>query len=247
MEKDKIKIVILAAGKGKRMQSDRPKSILPVKGKPMLRHLLESIRKFHPEKPFAVIGHGSEEIKKEMGDWCCYVLQDKQLGTGHAVSCAKEDCSGAEHILVLSGDQPFTSSETMQKMVEKHLSAGAKITFTIAELPDFSGWRKAFIPFGRILRKNGNAVGIREYKDLSEEEKNIKEVNAGCYVFDAEWLWKNLGKIKNENAQGEYYLTDLLQIASENGDKVEMVKIDPREALGANTKEELEILEKFAK
>ena len=125
------------------------------------------------------------------------------------------------------------------------MESGAKVTFTTTVLPDFLDWRKGFTAFGRILRKDGKVIGIKEFKDATEEEKKIKEVNAGCYIFNAEWLWKNLEKIKNENAQKEYYLTDLLHIASENNEKIETVKIDPREALGANTKEELEILEKL--
>ncbi|MFZ3015592.1 MAG: sugar phosphate nucleotidyltransferase, partial [Minisyncoccia bacterium] len=165
--------------------------------------------------------------------------------TGHAVSCAKGDCEEAEDIVVLSGDQPFIKAETIKNLIEKHLESDAKITFTTTILPDFLEWRKGFMGFGRILRKNSEVTGIREYKDASEEEKNIKEVNAGCYIFNAKWLWKNLEKIKNENAQNEYYLTDLFQIAREDNEKIGTINIEPHEALGANTKEELEILENF--
>lgn len=242
----KIKIVILAAGKGKRMESDLPKVLSQIKGKHMIRHVIESVGKIYNEKPYAVVGHKAELVKSEVGDLCFYVLQKEQLGTGHAVSCAKGDCEDAEDIVVLSGDQPFIKAETIKNLIEKHLGSGAKITFTTAVLPDFLDWRKAFIGFGRILRKDGEVIGIREYKDATEEEKNIKEVNAGCYIFNAEWLWKNLKKIKNENAQKEYYLTDLFHIASKNNDKIETIKIEPHEALGANTKEELEILERLA-
>jgi len=245
MKKNKIKIVILAAGKGKRMESDLPKVLSQVKGKHMIRHVIESVGKIHNEKPYAVVGHKAELVQSELGDLCFYILQKEQLGTGHAVSCAKGNCKDAENIVVLSGDQPFIKAETIKKLIKKHLESGAKVTFTTTVLPDFLDWRKGFTAFGRILRKDGKIAGIREYKDATEEEKEIKEVNAGCYIFNAEWLWKNLEKIKNENAQKEYYLTDLLHIASENNEKIETVKIDPREALGANTKEELAILEKL--
>jgi len=241
----KIKIVILAAGKGKRMESNLPKVLSPLKGKHMIRHLIETISKAHDEKPYVVVGHQGELVQSELGDLCFYVLQKEQLGTGHAVSCTKGDCEDAEDIIIFYGDQPFIEVKTIKNLIEKHLESGAKITFTTAILSDFLDWRKAFMGFGRIIRKNEKVVGIREYKDATEEEKNIKEVNAGCSIFNAKWLWKNLDKIKNENVQKEYYLTDLFRIASENGDKVETIEIEPREALGANTKEELEILEKF--
>lgn len=241
----KIKIVILAGGKGKRMQSDLPKVLMPLKNKPMISRIISEIQKISDEKPVAIVGHKAEEVKKELGDLCFYALQKEQLGTGHAVSCAKGDCVGAEQIVVLSGDQPFISAKTIVNLIEKQLSSKAKITFTTTKVPDFLDWRKAFLGFGRILRKNGEVIGIKEYKDANEEEKNITEVNAGCYCFEAEWLWKNLNKIKADNNQKEYYLTDLFKIAGDEGKKIETVKIDNHEALGANSKEELEILENF--
>ncbi len=245
MNSRKIKIIILAAGKGKRMQSDLPKVLAPLKGRHMIKHVIESIKKASNEIPIAIIGHQAELVKSELGDTCCYAIQEEQLGTGHAVSCAKDSCEDAENIMVLSGDQPFISPETIKNLINKHLDSGAKITFTTTELPDFEDWRKSFIAFGRILRKDGEVVGIREFRDATPEERDIKEVNAGCYVFNAKWLWENLEKIKNENAQNEYYLTDLFKIARDENEKIETVKINNREALGANTKEELEILERF--
>lgn len=245
-KKDEFEILILAAGKGKRMQSELPKVLITLKDKPMIKHILGSIEKAFHKKPIAIVGHKAELVKSELGDLCFYVLQSEQLGTGHAISCAKDICKKAEHIIVLSGDQPFITPETIKELMDKHLKSKSKITFTTTEVSDYEEWRKAFLGFGRILRKNGEVIGIREYKDANEEEKQIKEVNAGCYSFDAAWLWENLEKIKNNNVQNEYYLTDLFKIASENGDKIETIKINTHEALGANTKEELEILEKFA-
>jgi bifunctional UDP-N-acetylglucosamine pyrophosphorylase/glucosamine-1-phosphate N-acetyltransferase len=244
-KKDNFEILILAAGKGTRMQSDLPKVLIPLRGKVMIKHVLESIEKAFHKKSLAIIGHKAKLVKSELKNSCFYVLQKKQLGTGHAVSCAKNKCIEAKHIIVLSGDQPFISPKTIKKLMEKHLKAKTKITFATTKIVDFKDWRKAFIGFGRIQRKNGKIIGIREYKDANEKEKNIKEVNAGCYAFEAKWLWKNLIKIKNNNIQKEYYLTDLFQIASKNKNKIEAIKIEPHEALGANSKEELEILEKF--
>lgn len=246
MPNEKVKILILAGGKGKRMQSENPKVLAELKGKHMIRHLLKSVKKFSAEKPIVIVGYKAELVKKELGDSCIYVLQKELLGTGHAVSSAEDACGDARHVVVLSGDQPFISSETIKNLIAKHLTHKTKITFATTALQDFEEWRRAFLSFGRILREGGEILGIREYRDATETEKSIKEVNAGCYAFETGWLWKNLSKIKNENAQSEYYLTDLIKIAIEQREKIESVSIDPKEALGANTKEELEILEKFA-
>jgi bifunctional UDP-N-acetylglucosamine pyrophosphorylase/glucosamine-1-phosphate N-acetyltransferase len=246
-ENGKIKILILAGGKGKRMQSYLPKCLSPLCGKHMIKHLIEAVSQITHEKPIAIIGYLGDLVKKEMGNLCDYAYQSEPLGTGHAVASAKKECENAENILVMSGDQPFISPETIKNLILKHKESNAVITFTTTVVPDFEDWRKAFIAFGRILRQENKVIGIREFKDASEEERLIKEVNAGCYMFKANWLWKNLTKIKNDNIQNEYYLTDLFKIASEENEKIETVQIEPKEALGANTKEELEILEKFAK
>lgn len=244
---EKTKIVIMAAGKGTRMESDLPKVLAPLKGKPMIRHLLETMSKIYKGKPIAIVGYKKELVKKELGNLCSYALQKKQLGTAHAVACAEKKCGNAENIIVLSSDQPYVKEETIIESLKKHKKSKAKITFTTTVVPNFEGWRKYFLSHGRILRKKREIIGIREYKDASEKEKRIKEVNtACCYVFDAKWLWKNLKKVKNENLKGEYYLTDLIQIARDSGEKIENIKMENYESLGANSKEELEILEKFA-
>jgi bifunctional UDP-N-acetylglucosamine pyrophosphorylase/glucosamine-1-phosphate N-acetyltransferase len=242
----KIKFLILAAGKGTRMNSDLPKVLAPLGGKPMIRHLLETISKVYDDKPIVIVGYKAELVKAELGDSCIYALQKEQLGTGHAVFSAKDYCEDADEIVVLSGDQPFVKAETIKKTIEKHETEKAKITFTTTEIPDFLDWRKYFIPLGRILRKNGEIVGIREYKDANEEEKEIREINtACCYIFDAKWLWENLPKIKNNNAKNEFYITDLFYIASDEKENIETVKMSPEESMGANSKEDLEILQKF--
>lgn len=248
MEKDieKIKIVILAGGKGKRMESDLPKVLAPLGGKPMISHVLSAVSGFTSAKPVSIVGHMADLVQDTLGDLSFYSFQKEQLGTGHAVSCARGECGDAEHVVVLSGDQPFITAETIQRLISEHLTSGAKVTLTTTQVQDFEDWRKGFQAYGRIIRDDSdNLVEIKEYKDATEKERNIKEVNAGCYIFDAEWLWKNLEKIKNENAQKEYYLTDLLRIAKNDNEKIASITIDSREALGANTKEELQILEKL--
>ncbi len=241
---NKIKIVILAAGKGKRMQNDLPKVLEQLKGKSMIEHVLDSSKNITSSKPILVVGHKAEMVKDKLGDLCFYVDQSEQLGTGHAVSCAKGQCADAEHVVVLSGDQPYISSTTIKKLVARHVETNAKITFTTVDVPDFENWRKGFYALGRVLREDGEISGIREFRDASEEERNIKEINAGgCYIFESKWLWENLSKIQNNNAQNEYYLTELFKMAKEQGEKIETIKIDPREGYGVNTKEELNVLE----
>ena len=228
------------------MNHDLPKVLAPLGGKPMIKHLLKTISEIYDGKPIAIVGHKAELVKEELGNSCEYALQKEQLGTAHAVFSAKEYCDDAEEIVVVSGDQPFVKKDTLKKTIEKHENSKAKITFTTTEIPDFLDWRKAFFALGRVLRKDGEVIGIREYKDASEEEKNVKEINtACCYVFDAKWLWENIPKIKNDNAKKEFYLTDLFHIAFDEKEKIETIKMDPYESLGANTREDLEVLEKF--
>jgi bifunctional UDP-N-acetylglucosamine pyrophosphorylase/glucosamine-1-phosphate N-acetyltransferase len=242
----KIRIIILAAGKGTRMKSELPKVLAPLRGQHMIRHLLESVEKSGIDpRPIVVVGHEKELVMKELGSKYEYVVQEELLGTGHAVACAQVACAEAENVIVISGDQPFIKTETIKNLLNKHLSSAAKLTITTALLPDFQDWREAFIKYGRIIR-DGAKIIDREYKDANEEEKKITEVNVSLYAFNTKWLWENYKKINSHNnAQKEYYLTDLWQIASQNGDKMESVQIDPAEALGANSKEELEILENF--
>ncbi len=244
--KSKTRIIILAAGKGTRMESPRPKVLAQLKGQHMIKHLLESVEKsLIDSRPIIVVGYEKDLVVKELGDKYQYVNQEEQLGTGHAVYAAKNACEGVENVIVISGDQPFIKTETIKNLLTKHLNSRAKITITTTDVPDFDDWRKPFLKFGRVLRKD-NKIVDREFKDANEEERNIKELNTSCYAFDAKWLWNNFIKIDNKkNTQKEYYLTDLWQIASENGEKIETIKIDPREALGANSKEELELLEKL--
>ena len=243
---EKVRIVILAAGKGVRMKSDRPKALAPLGGKPMIKHLLESVDETGVDKkPIIVVGYEKELVIKELGDKYEYVVQAEQLGTGHAVMVARDACRDAKNIVVISGDQPFIKSNTIKKLLDKHLNSGANLTISTTLLPDFEDWREAFVTYGRIIRKDGKIID-REIKDCSEEELKIKEVNVSCFAFRADWLWNNINKLdRNKNAQKEYQLTDLWQIASENNEKIVDMQIDAKETLGVNSKEELEILEKL--
>jgi len=245
---DKVKIIILAGGKGTRMRHELPKVLVPLKGKPMIKHLIESVERSGVcDKPCIVVGYGRELVQKELGDKYNYVVQEEQLGTGHAVLCAEKCIKNTKSVLVLYGDNPYMTSETIKKLVRKHSESKNEITMATVMLPDFKDWRVFFYTnFSRIIRDaSGKILKSVEFKDASEEEKEVKEVNPCYFCFDAKWLLQELKTLKNHNAQGEYYLTDLVKIAMEEGKKIESIKIDPSEALAVNSKDELELVEKF--
>ncbi|MEK7459914.1 MAG: NTP transferase domain-containing protein [Patescibacteria group bacterium] len=247
--KDKIQIVILAAGKGKRMKSREPKALAKLKGKFFLKHILETLSLINfPIKPVIVVGHKKERIFEVLGKNHNYAHQKKLLGTGHALLSAKEKMH-KEHkiVFVISTDQPLISKDTILKIIKEHLKTKSTITIGTIKLPDFKDWRSSFFYFGRIIRnKKGEIIKNVEFKDAKEKEKNVKEINPAIYAFDSEWLWENIDKLNKENSQKEYYLTDLIKIAREQNKKIQAVPItNILEGLQPNTKEDLEILEKL--
>ncbi len=249
METGKIKVIILAAGKSTRMKSDEPKALAMLKGKPFLQHILDTVKKLDSNiKPIIVVGHRKERIKEVLGDNHIYTEQSEQLGTGHAVMSARKAIDlNQKIILVISTDQPLISNTTLERIITAHHKTNPVITLATVSVPDFKEWRSSLRHFGRIIRgDNGQVVDIIEFKDATETEKLIKELNPAIYAFDADWLWKNIGLIKNENAKNEYYLTDLIKIASNQNKKIETVPVTNLiEGLQPNTKAELEILEKL--
>ncbi len=246
---EKIKIIILAAGHGKRMKSELPKVLTPLRDKPLITYLLDSVKKSGVcDRPTIIVGQQRELVMKTLGSGYDYVTQEEQLGTGHAVMMAQKTLeNNADNIITLYGDHPFISPLTIKKLAEKNINSKAKITMATVKLPDFENWRKVFYTnFSRIIRdKNGNIIKSVEFRDATDEEKKITEVNPSFFCFEARWLWKNLKIIQNNNTQKEYYLTDLVKIAMQEKMKIDSIDIDPREALGANSKEELGILEKL--
>ena len=246
---ENTQIIILAGGKGVRMKSDEPKALVMLKNKPLIQHILDTISTLHlPIRPIIVIGYMKERMREVLGKDLLYAVQDRPLGTGHAVASAQNSAHpNHKTVLVLSSDQPLISKETIERLLKRHNEKKPTITIATVQLPDFEEWRSALRHFGRIIRGNDGLVdGIVEFKDATEKEKLIKEVNPAVYAFDADWLWKNINLIKNENTQSEYYLTDLIKIARDQNKKIEAVPVaNLIEGLQPNTKEELKILEKI--
>jgi len=246
MNNQKMKILVLAAGKGTRMLSELPKVLINFENKPLVKYVLESIHKSGIDtKPTIVIGYKKELVREQLGENYDYVVQDEQLGTGHAVMCAYEKLKDdTENLIVLPSDHPFITSETIRKLAKKHLNSDAKITMATIKLPSFEYWGPFFYKsFSRIIRnKNEEIVKDVQFKDATEEEKKVTEVNPIYFCFNTTWLWENIKNLKTNNAQKEYYLTDLIKIGIDQGIKIETIEIEPKEGLAANSKEELEIL-----
>lgn len=245
----KIQALILAAGKGKRMGGgDMPKVLQPILGRPMIVWILESVRKSGvDDNPALVVGYGRESVEKTLGRNYTYIHQKDLFGTGHAVRESRGALEDkAENILVLYGDHAFISAKVIGNLAETHLREGKVLTMMTTTVPDFNDWRAPLRDFGRIARDaSGRIVRIIEVKDATPEEREIRELNPAMYCFRASWLWPRLEKLENKNAQGEYYLTDLPAMAISEGEEVSTVPIDPKECLGVNSREQLELVEKL--
>lgn len=237
-----IGVILLAAGQGKRMKSGLPKVLHSLCGKPLFLHPLEIAQKLQPGKIVVVIGHGAESVQRSYtGTDVSWVVQEQQLGTGHAVLCARKmfnDFSG--DILILSGDVPLITQSTLNAMIDRHRVQRAALTLMTACLQDPTG-------YGRILRDDGGAIsGIVEERDATVIEKQIKEVNAGVYVASPEFLFSALERVNNHNQQQEYYLPDIVTIGLAQQRKIATFGVDDsHEMMGINTREELAAMEKI--
>ena len=248
MDTKPVLALILAAGKGKRMKSDLPKVLQKLGGKPMVEYVVETARDVGVEKIVLVIGYKWELTQDSLRYLASgsygkveFVVQEEQLGTGHAVLQAKDHLSGFDgEILVLCGDVPLLTSNTLRKLLEEHRRKKAKATVLTAIIEDPSG-------YGRIIRnKDGMVEKIAEDKDASADEKKVKEFNTGTFCFDNKSLLSVLEKITADNKQGEYYLTDALELLREENLPVwAVVAANPQETLGINSQEELEKMEQI--
>jgi bifunctional UDP-N-acetylglucosamine pyrophosphorylase / glucosamine-1-phosphate N-acetyltransferase len=231
-----LEVIILAAGLGTRMKSAKIKILHRAAGRPIVDYVLDLARDLCPNPPVMVIGHQRESVQQAVGERARYAVQEQQLGTGHAVlqaASALSDATG-KRVLILSGDVPLTRPETLRRLLDEHERGGNALTLLTMKLSDPA-------MYGRIVRDDSGAVTrIVEFKDANDEEKRIDEVNAGIYVFNGEHLFDNLRNLGNQNAQGEYYLTDLLAVLRERGHRVgAVVASDPVEALGVNSRADL--------
>ncbi len=243
----KIQVIILAAGHGKRMGSELPKPLIELSGKPLLSYVLSAVENAGVSgEPIIVVGQKKEMIM-EAFPGKKYVVQNEQLGTGHAVMITKEEVEeDVNEVLVLYSDQPLITPETIRKIAELRENTGAPIVMATTTVEDFEDWRAGFWNFSRIIRnESGEVVRTVEKKDATEEELSVTEVNPCYFCFEKNWLFENLPKLSKENAQGEYYLTDLVKMAFQQGLTIPSVQIDPKEALGANSLQDLELISKL--
>ena len=237
---DNIIAIVMAAGKGTRMKSKRSKLVQKIYGKEIVKRAVENAEKAGVKEIVAVVGYMKEEVMEALGNNISYAYQEEMLGTGHAVMQAQEYLKGKRgKVLVLNGDVPLIRPETLNKLIEKSIENKEYATLLTAIYDNPTG-------YGRIVRdEGGNIEAIVEEKDTTPLQKEIKEINAGVYCFDIEELLSALEKIEPNNAQGEYYLTDVIKIMNEKGLKTGAVIVeDNTEILGINDRIQLEMLTK---
>ncbi|MBW3636871.1 MAG: NTP transferase domain-containing protein [Armatimonadetes bacterium] len=236
-----LAILVLAAGKGTRMESDLPKVLHTLRGKPLLAHVLTSCGALHPDRLIAIVGHKAELVQSEIKPQFPeveFVLQSEMKGTGHAVMQAEGALQNFEgDIVVTNGDSPLLTSETLFDLVEKRRQNDAAAAMLVGRLDDPAS-------YGRVVMREGGAVAeIVEAKDASPEILALQTVNAGTYCFRSKDLWAQLARIGNDNKAGEYYLTDVVGLLTQANEKVVGILIEGCEMTGVNTRAELAALE----
>ncbi|SDD66935.1 bifunctional UDP-N-acetylglucosamine pyrophosphorylase / Glucosamine-1-phosphate N-acetyltransferase [Terribacillus halophilus] len=235
--------VILAAGKGTRMKSKLYKVLHPVMGKPMVQHVTDQLNSLQLDKLITIVGHGAEDVKAQLGDASEYALQEEQLGTGHAVLQAETFLQDKEGVtVVLSGDTPLITGNTIQALLDHHEQQGASATVLTAKALDPAG-------YGRVIRSDvGEVLRIVEHKDANAEELLVDEINTGTYCFDNKLLFQALHNVSNDNAQGEYYLPDVLELLKKDNKLVTAYQTpDFDETMGVNDRVALSQAERIMK
>ncbi|MGI9534149.1 MAG: bifunctional UDP-N-acetylglucosamine diphosphorylase/glucosamine-1-phosphate N-acetyltransferase GlmU [Thermodesulfobacteriota bacterium] len=241
-----LRALVLAAGKGTRMKSDLPKVIHPILNKPMISYVLDAVNPLKPEKTYIIVGYRKEMIGSIV-DGCNldveYILQNRQLGTGHAISRAETKLKSYRgDILIINGDSPAITSKELKKFVSKHKRNRSILSLMTSKVENPYG-------YGRIVRDSNNKIqSIIEEKDATVKQRKINVVNSGIYCVKSKFLWETLRKLKTNNKQKEYYLPDIVKFANTNGIKVLNHNVtDPNEILGVNDKAELSELESYIK
>ena len=233
-----LSVVILAAGKGTRMYSDLPKVLHPIAGKPMVKHVIDTAKQLNARQINLIYGHGADLLKEKLADEPVnWVFQAEQLGTGHAMQQAAPFFADDENIVMLYGDTPLIQQSTLERLIAQKPENG--IALLTVKLDNPTG-------YGRIIRENGSVVAIVEQKDASAEQLKIQEINTGVMVASGASFKKWLGNLNNNNAQGEYYITDVIAMANEDGFQVQAVQADEfMEVEGVNNRLQLAALERF--
>lgn len=235
---ERVRAVVLAAGKGKRMHSDVPKVLHPLCGQPLLTYVLDTLDAAGVPHPLVVIGHGADEVRALVDGRAECVEQRDPLGTGHAVMQAAPHLGPAEAVLVLYGDTPLLQPATVEALLDLHRRSGAAATMLTAELDDPRG-------YGRVVRgEDGVVTRIVEEADATPEDARIREINAGTYVFEPLALREGLEALRPTNAQGEYYLTDVVGWLLSKGRQVNAVVTDAEQAMGINSRRDLAAAER---
>jgi bifunctional UDP-N-acetylglucosamine pyrophosphorylase/glucosamine-1-phosphate N-acetyltransferase len=242
-QRPRIAVAIMAAGKGTRLKSKHPKVLHEVGGKPILAHVIATAKKVVPaEDIFVIIGHEAERVREAVaGTGVNFVLQAAQRGTGHALMVAREALSGYDQVIVLSGDAPLITAETIRKLSDFHSEQKATMTLLGADLDSPYSYG-----YGRVIRKGGGVEvqAIVEEKAATARQKQIREINSGFYAFDAPALYEHIGSLSTANPHGEYYLTDMAAIFNRARKKVVAIKTsDAGEVLGSNTRAEMMALD----
>lgn len=236
-----IAAIVLAAGKGTRMKSEKPKVLFKIAEKMLVQRVIDAAEELKPNKIAVVVGYKKDEVIKRLNHYSntVFIEQKEQNGTGHAVIVTKKEFENFEgNILLLCGDVPLLKAKTLKKLVEKHNKKNAACTVLTAIMDDA-------LKYGRIVRNKDNSVKqIVEFKDANQEQRKIKEINTGIYCFNANDLFNSLNQISNNNKQNEYYLTDTLEILNKEGKLVSSVIVDDnKEVSGVNSQLQLANLE----
>jgi bifunctional UDP-N-acetylglucosamine pyrophosphorylase/glucosamine-1-phosphate N-acetyltransferase len=226
--------VILAAGDSKRMRSSRPKVLHPIGGRPMVHYPVEACRTLGA-RVILVVGRDADEVRRTVGETpdVAFVEQGERRGTGHAVLQARPACPREGAVLVLPADTPLLTADTLRALVDHHRATGAAATLLTAIMNDPSG-------YGRVVREGGRPAGIVEHRDATAAQREIREIGVSVYCFDAARLWPALDRVQPHNAQGEYYVTDVIGILHGDGQPIEaVVAEDARDCLGINDRKQL--------